>query len=204
MSTLSGLLSLVAFTGLALAASFPKTDTFRVRGNTVTALFIDPKPDCIETSASISASEETNHNGGSPKQFSGSVFLNITKINLCTGEKLLDANGFQLITDSSFQVASSLGTATLNVDTPAFDMVSGRTFEITVALVWNATEGVSSGHSVSHSRFAGTTLHSTSNGASRGALATGRFAMTGVDLAASPAVVAYISKYTNGTVTITH
>ena len=204
MSTLSGLLSLVAFTGLAFAAPLPKTDTFRVRGNTVTALFIDPEPDCIETSASISASEETNHNAASPKQFSGSVFLNITRINLCTGERLLDANGLHLITDSSFQVAPSLGTATLNVNAPAFDLVSGKTLDITVALVWNATEGVSSGHSVSRSRFAGVTFHSTSNGANRGAQATGRFAMPGTDFAASPAVFAYISKYSNGTVTITH
>ena len=204
MSTLSGLLTLVVFTGLAFTAPVPKTDTFRVRGNTVTVLFIDPKPDCIETSASISASEETNHDGGSAKQFSGSVFLNITKINLCTGERLLDANGLQLITDSSFQVAPGLGTATLNVNTLAYDLVSGRTFDITVALVWNATEGVSSGHSVSHSRFAGITVHSTSNGATRGAQATGRFAMPGADFAASPSVFAYISKYTNGTVTVTH
>lgn len=204
MSTLSGLLSLAAFTGLAFAAPVPKTDTFRVRGNGVSAIFVNPEGGCIQTLAAISASEETNHNGGNPNQFAGSAMLNITTTNLCTKEKLMDVNIIQLLTDSNFRVSSNLGTAALNVNANVFDPASGQTFDVIVALVWNATEGVSSGHSTSHSRFAGTTVHSTSNGASRGAQATGRFAMLGTDFASWPLVAAYISKYSDGTVTITH
>ena len=204
MSTLSAFLSLMAFASSTFAAALPKTDTFRVSGNSVTAFFTNPVPSCIETVATVSASEETGHTSGNPKQFAGSVFLNITKRNLCTGETLLDAFAFELLTGSKFQVSPNLATATLNLNISAFDVVSAKALDVVVALAWTATEGVSSGHTTSHSRFGGTTYHSSSTGTTRGALATGQFSLLGANFAGAPAVFAFISKYSDGSVSITH
>jgi hypothetical protein len=194
----------MAFASFTFAAAVPKTEMFRIRGNNISALFVNPNPGCIATSALVDASEQTNQSPGSPKQFAGSVFLRITKVNLCTGETLLDAQGFQLLTDSNFQVSPSLGTAVLNVNTTAFDGISGRIIDVTIALAWTATEGVSNGHSTNHSRFGGITVHSSSSGASRGAQATGQFSALGTNFATLQQAFAFISKFSNGTVMITH
>jgi hypothetical protein len=184
--------------------AYPKADTFKVRGNTVDAFFADPNSGCIFTSAFVFASEETAHIPGNPKAFAGSMFLNLSRFNACTGELLLDAFASQPLTASSFQVSSSLGTATLNINTTAFDNVSGTSFDVAVALAWTATEGVTSGHSTSRSRFPGIATHFRFSGTTRSAQATGTITALGINLASSPSVFADISKTSSGIVIITH
>jgi hypothetical protein len=184
-------------------AAYPATTNFRLKGNSVTANFVDPNPGCVFTSAGVFASEETSHIPGNPKQFTGSALVSLVRFDSCTGQILLDALGLQPLTGSNLQVAPSLQTAALNVNVTLFDLVSGTSVDVAIALTWTATEGVFSGHSMSRSRFPGFSTHFRFSGTTRQAQAVGTVSALGTNFASAPSVFADISKVQSGSVSIT-
>ena len=116
----------------------------------------------------------------------------------------MDVNAFQLLTDSNFQVSSKLGTATLNVNATVFDPASAKR---SMCRCPRLDRDGGSFERPQHLAFAFRRNHCPFEFQRRNARRSGNGTIRDClepNFADAPAVFAFISKYSNGSVSITH
>lgn len=103
---------------------------------------------CIFTSVEINPVSQVTRTPPAPQIFLPEVFVIISQFNSCTLTPLFLVDNVFSLTDSDFQVAKKLESATLNTTISAVDEVSNTPVDISINLSWTCT--TSPTHSVFH------------------------------------------------------
>jgi hypothetical protein len=168
-------------------------DVFKFRDDSASAFFSDIGPSgCINTGGSVFAFEDISHSPPGPGSSTAAVLIDLFQFDFCTDTPLLSASGSAELTDSDFQVAGNLDSATLHATVPMFDNVSGTAFDLTVDLTWTSTSSL--GHQSSHIKvnFQGCHVNLKNNSAFRFAEASGTVSDGTTNFTPSPSTQATI------------
>ena len=160
---------IVAATSQVASAQSSNTEVLAFRGFGATAVF-DTREGCIETQVIVVASESSAPAEPTGKQDSAAVLPD--RRNTCTAEVLLFGSGSGL--DVKFDVAPLLSSAELHGVVPVHDVVSDRTLDVAVDVVWTGVGELERGANHSHFVDDGVVVRTHSNGSFRNATAVGR------------------------------
>jgi hypothetical protein len=181
------------------------TSHFKVKGDTVTALFqaTDPQNPCIEFQVSVVASElmqKLSPDGGPATTVRAMLVL--SGADVCQGLDIMRGTGE--VFEALFQVASDLESAALRATVPLFDIVGQQIVNFEINLTWSAT-----GEPVVHhctetirDRDLGIFLTARFRGTHVPAQASGTVVGLGLNFTPEPSVSAEIQTQNDGTVTI--
>jgi hypothetical protein len=131
-----------SLTVFALPAISRAVERFSSKGLSVFATFFSTDG-CIETFASVSASDEVTHQPPGPRDSFSSAFISMTKSDQCEFTILLAAVSSPLcqetLADTDFEVGKNLAWATLNTTVKLYDSVSDSCIDVFIDLTWTAT-----------------------------------------------------------------
>jgi hypothetical protein len=190
-----------------LLAADPAADTattvssFRLKGNTATALFLAPDPldSCLESIVSVASSDLLEKVLSSGKTVSLRTALVVIEFDVCTNTLLFSGEGETAT--HSFQVAADLSTATLTVQVQLSDAVSTLVYPFQVSLTWKATGKAQTSNTVEkfHDKEAGLKITTKSHSTIVDAAATGTVFGRGRNHTPAPSDSATIQKQNDGT-----
>jgi hypothetical protein len=123
----------------SLADAATTTSHFRVKGDTVTAVFFasDPVDPCVEIFVSVVASDLIEIDKPGRRAFSFNTVLTVAMRDSCTGFIFFSGEGTG--SNTTFRAAGDLRSSTLTAEVPVFDEVNGQTSIFQVNLNWEAT-----------------------------------------------------------------
>jgi hypothetical protein len=128
---------LLAATWAANAAN--TVENFRLKGNTVTALFLalDPLDSCVENFVSVVAADVIQKVSPGGHTLNAGTVLTVVQDDVCNGIELFNGSGETL--SQVFQVAGDVTSASLTATVPVADQVSNQIVNVQVNLIWKAT-----------------------------------------------------------------
>jgi hypothetical protein len=219
MGMLIAAVGVFAFTALALNARtavgaggpgcFSTGPVCTFRGTAASSDFGTVSADeCVFTDIFVNAIDSlTTPN----RQATKTVFVFMSKFNGCTGESLLSASNFDPTTGTSvfngtFQIGTSLDTATAIGSAPMFDNSTGaQIFTSTINVTWRGYGAATTFIDSSHHRMPGFLMNSHFHGTTRSAEASGVVTdAAGSNLAAQPTLYASLQNNSSGTVQLSH
>lgn len=125
---------------------------FEVKGPVADAEFFSvDSTGCIFTSVEINPVSQVTRTPPAPQIFQPEVFVNITQFNNCTQTPLFSVTDKFSLTDSNFQVAKKLESATLNTTISTVNLVTQTPVNISINLSWTCTTSITQSNFHDHS-----------------------------------------------------
>jgi len=200
-SLLAALLTTLALPSTALA------ETSHFRGKTAGGDFYSfDEASCISTSIYTFATESRSQVSGGGSTDGTSASISIYQWNDCTYEEVTCLYGSISPSNSEFNMAGNLASATLNATFQTYDCLTGATQPVSAAITWTGEGDISRGHSNSSYSYGGYRTSYRSNGQSRYATLGGSVTFGGTTLNLGNAYYSYgyLSNANGGTIYSNH
>jgi hypothetical protein len=160
----------LAGTSQVASAQSSNTDVFNFRGSSADAIFRTSEG-CIKTEVDVIAGESMAVAPAQPTRKQDSAIVLLDRRNTCTGELLVFGGGVGF--DVVFEIGPLLSSAEVHGVVPVNDVVSGRTLDVTVDVVWTGVGELERGANHAHFVDDGVVVWTHDNGSFRHATAVG-------------------------------
>jgi hypothetical protein len=165
----------------SVAGANSNTTVMNLRGGLVNADFSETDG-CLQTDVFVTANSGVEQDLPDTTHYAIAA-VDIFEYDSCAGTTVLDATGqVDSLPAGAFQVSNQLDQASLNTVLPASDLVSGRSFDITVNVAWTGTSDITRSHSNTNQVYPGCHIINRWKGSGRDANASGTVAGGGADL----------------------
>jgi hypothetical protein len=160
----------LAGTSQVASAQSSNTDVFSFRGSNADAIFRTSEG-CIKTEVDVIAGESMAVAPAEPTRKQDVAIVLLDRRNTCTGELLVFGGGVGF--DVEFEIGPLLSSAEVHGVVPVNDVVSGRTLDVAVDVVWTGDGELERGADHLHFVDDGVVVWTHSNGSFRHATAVG-------------------------------